>query len=216
MFSKEFSKTLKMTTLLKKNKKIKNPQAVEAQGFSMELLPRFELGTSSLPTDWEDEVFCFPALLCPFQSGVPSFPALLCPLSPLLRFPVWVTVWVSSSSWPHQRRQSTSPPPQGFDDAHDVSQNTLRDLGGVVAEQALSCLGDPDLCPVCRGSSLCHMDVYRLQRHIFVGPKIHPIWSDLKDLRHVQSPPAGKTRGSDGQSTPAPPESGQFLSGKSH
>lgn len=49
MFSKEFSKTLKMTTLLKKNKKIKNPQAVEAQGFSMELLPRFELGTSSLP-----------------------------------------------------------------------------------------------------------------------------------------------------------------------
>ena len=94
LFSKEFSKTLKMTTLLKKNKKIKNPQAVEAQGFSMELLPRFELGTSSLPTDWEDEVCCFPVLLCPFQSGVPSFPALLCPLSPLLRFPVWVTVWV--------------------------------------------------------------------------------------------------------------------------
>ena len=62
--------------------------------FVLELLPRFELGTSSLPTDWEDEVFCFPGLLCPFQSGVPSFPALLCPLSPLLRFPVWVTVWV--------------------------------------------------------------------------------------------------------------------------
>ena len=63
-------------------------------GLFVELLPRFELGTSSLPTDWEDEVFCFPVLLCPFQSGVPSFPALLCPLSPLLRFPVWVTVWV--------------------------------------------------------------------------------------------------------------------------
>ena len=49
LFSKEFSKSLKTAVLLKKNKKIKNPQAVEAQGFSMELLPRFELGTSSLP-----------------------------------------------------------------------------------------------------------------------------------------------------------------------
>ena len=94
LFSKEFSKTLKMTTLLKKNKKIKNPQAVEAQGFSMELLPRFELGTSSLPTDWEDEVFYFPGLLCPFWSGVSSFPALLRPLLPSARFPVWVAVWV--------------------------------------------------------------------------------------------------------------------------
>ena len=52
MFSKEFSKPLKMAALLKKDKKIKNPQAVEAQGFSMELLPRFELGTSSLPSDF--------------------------------------------------------------------------------------------------------------------------------------------------------------------
>ena len=94
LFSKEFSKTLKMTTLLKKNKKIKNPQAVEAQGFSMELLPRFELGTSSLPTDWEGEVSSFPDLLYPFWSGVSSFPALLRPLLPSARFPVWVAVWV--------------------------------------------------------------------------------------------------------------------------
>ena len=35
-------------------------------GLFVELLPRFELGTSSLPTDWEDEVFYFPGLLCPF------------------------------------------------------------------------------------------------------------------------------------------------------
>ena len=94
LFSKEFSKTLKMTTLLKKNKKIKNPQAVEAQGFLLELLPRFELGTSSLPTDWAGEVCCFPGLLCPLLSGSPCSPALFRPLVPLSHFPVWVTVWV--------------------------------------------------------------------------------------------------------------------------
>ena len=63
-------------------------------GLFVELLPRFELGTSSLPTDWEDEVFYFPGLLCPFWSGVSSFPALLRPLLPSARFPVWVAVWV--------------------------------------------------------------------------------------------------------------------------
>ena len=102
----------KLSKIVVKNKK--TPAFYAKSGCFVELLGGFEPPTSSLPTDWEDEVFCFPALLCPFQSGVPSFPALLCPLSPLLRFPVWVTVWVSSSSWPHQRRQSTSPPPQSF------------------------------------------------------------------------------------------------------
>ena len=63
----------------------------------MELLSGFEPETSSLPTDWEDEVFCFPGLLCPFWSGVSSFPALLRPLLPSARFPVWVAVWVRAT-----------------------------------------------------------------------------------------------------------------------
>ena len=63
-------------------------------GLFVELLPRFELGTSSLPTDWEGEVSSFPDLLYPFWSGVSSFPALLRPLLPSARFPVWVAVWV--------------------------------------------------------------------------------------------------------------------------
>ena len=79
----------------------------------VELLPRFELGTSSLPTDWEGEVSYSPSLLGSFQSAVTSFPTLLCPLVPLSHFPVWVVVWVSSNSWPRQRRRSTSPPPRG-------------------------------------------------------------------------------------------------------
>ena len=61
----------------------------------VELLPRFELGTSSLPTDWENEISCVRTLLCPFPSGDPCSPSLLSPLFPPARFPVWVSVWVS-------------------------------------------------------------------------------------------------------------------------
>ena len=60
----------------------------------VELLPRFELGTSSLPTDWEGEISCFRDILCPFPFGGPYSPALLYPLFPPARFPVWVSVWV--------------------------------------------------------------------------------------------------------------------------
>ena len=91
----------------------KIPENRSFRGF-LELLPRFELGTSSLPTDWEGEVCCFPGLLCPLLSGAPCSPALFRPLVPLVRFAVWVTVWVSSNSWPRQRRRSTSPPPRSF------------------------------------------------------------------------------------------------------
>ena len=63
----------------------------------VELLPRFELGTSSLPTDWEGEVFCFLCLLCPLLSGTPNSPALFRPLIPPVFFGVWVTVWVKHS-----------------------------------------------------------------------------------------------------------------------
>ena len=75
----------------------------------VELLPRFELGTSSLPTDWESEVFCFRALLCLLPFDGPHYLALLCPLFTPARFPVWVSVWVSkngSSQNLHYNKQS--------------------------------------------------------------------------------------------------------------
>jgi len=70
------------------------PFQTKRAGF-VELLSEFEPETSSLPTDWKDEVFCFPDLLCPLLSGTPCSPALFRPLVPSARFPVWVTVWVS-------------------------------------------------------------------------------------------------------------------------
>ena len=60
----------------------------------MELLSGFEPETSSLPTDWESEVFCFRALLCLLPFDGPHYLALLCPLFTPARFPVWVSVWV--------------------------------------------------------------------------------------------------------------------------
>ena len=61
----------------------------------LELLSGFEPETSSLPTDWENEISCVRTLLCPFPSGDPCSPSLLSPLFPPARFPVWVSVWVS-------------------------------------------------------------------------------------------------------------------------
>lgn len=61
------------------------------------LLSGFEPETSSLPTDWAGEVFCFPGLSCPFPSNIPYSLTLLSPLFPPARFPVWVTVWVSTT-----------------------------------------------------------------------------------------------------------------------
>ena len=87
----------------------------------VELLPRFELGTSSLPTDWEDRVCCFQTLLHPLRSGVPSFPELLCPLSPSARFPVWVSVWVKG------RREPAIAPPAQPDCYQSASPHRLRE-----------------------------------------------------------------------------------------
>ena len=66
-----------------------------AEALELELLSGFEPETSSLPTDWENEISCVRALLCPFPSGDPCSPSLLSPLFPPARFPVWVSVWVS-------------------------------------------------------------------------------------------------------------------------
>ena len=69
--------------------------AYHCQEVYLELLSGFEPETSSLPTDWENEISCVRALLCPFPSGDPCSPSLLSPLFPPARFPVWVSVWVS-------------------------------------------------------------------------------------------------------------------------
>ena len=84
-------------------------KALKTSGFKclmLELLGGFEPPTSSLPTDWEGEVCCFPGLLCPLLSGTSCSPALLRPLVPSARFPVWVTVWVRDDTHP---RSAVSP-----------------------------------------------------------------------------------------------------------
>lgn len=67
-------------------------------GFILELLPRFELGTSSLPTDWEPSSPWFSTLSSPFCSKRMRSAALFALLFPSARFPVWVSVWVKHDS----------------------------------------------------------------------------------------------------------------------
>ena len=55
-------------------------------GFS-DCYPEFELGTSSLPTDWKGEVCCFPGLLCPLLSETPCYPALFLSVDSVHSFP---------------------------------------------------------------------------------------------------------------------------------
>ena len=84
----------------------------------------------------------------------------------------------------------------GFNDGHDVLQNLRGDLRTVMAEIALAGSCNPDLCSVATGGALRDVNMNRLQRIVFIGPKIDPIGANLKDLRHCQSPPPGKTGGS--------------------
>ena len=62
-----------------------------------------------------------------------------------------------------------------FDDGHDVAQDTGRYLRIIVAQIALPCPGDPYLGGVGAGCALCHMDVYRFQRLVLIGPEIDPV-----------------------------------------
>ena len=60
----------------------------------VELLPRFELGTSSLPTDCQPSEYRFPVLWGPFCSGKSETAVLSAPLPPPARFLLWVKLWV--------------------------------------------------------------------------------------------------------------------------
>lgn len=84
----------------------------------------------------------------------------------------------------------------GLDDLHNIAEDALGNAGIIVAEVALSGLGDPYLCSVSVGSALTDMDVDGFQRVVFVGPEEHPVGADLKNLRHSQSPLPGRTGGS--------------------
>ena len=78
--------------------KTKSTQTAKFECLKLELLPRFELGTSSLPTDWKPRECRCSALSGPFcYSGTWSL-ALSRPLSPPAFFRVWVTVWVKPKS----------------------------------------------------------------------------------------------------------------------
>ena len=74
----------------------------------MELLPRFELGTSSLPTDCQPSEYRFPVLWGPFCSGKSEAMLLSAPLPPPARFLLWVNLWVKNSirHMPHRVNSS--------------------------------------------------------------------------------------------------------------
>lgn len=59
--------------------------------------------------------------------------------------------------------------------------------------------------------ALRHMDVDRLQGIALVGPEVHPIWADLKNLRHFQSLPAGQIPESNGPWIQSLPDTGRSL-----
>ena len=63
-------------------------------GVFLELLSRFELETSSLPTDCQPSEYRFPALWRPFCSGKSETLVLSALLSPTTRFLLWVNLWV--------------------------------------------------------------------------------------------------------------------------
>ena len=63
---------------------------------SLELLGRFELPTSSLPTDCKPGNRWYPAVSGPFCSGKVLLSVLSAPLSPPDSFAVWVRLWVNT------------------------------------------------------------------------------------------------------------------------
>ena len=74
----------------------------------LELLPRFELGTSSLPTDCLLSMYRFPVLWGPFCSGKPETIVLSAPLSPPRFFLLWVNLWVRRYAFVYWRKNSLS------------------------------------------------------------------------------------------------------------
>jgi len=67
----------------------------------VELLPRFELGTSSLPTDCPPSKRLHMALWGRFCSGKSEAMVLSAPLPPPARFLLWVRLWVKTQKQVH-------------------------------------------------------------------------------------------------------------------
>jgi hypothetical protein len=81
-----------------------------------------------------------------------------------------------------------------FNNPQDITQYRLWDLRMVIAQKTFPCLCNPNLSAVGCRFALRDVDVYRLQRLIFIGPEIYPVGTDLKDLRHGRILPAAKIR----------------------
>ena len=80
-----------------------------------------------------------------------------------------------------------------FNDTYNVSQYMLWHMGIIIAYQAIAGLCNPYLRCVFRWFPFRNMHVDRLERFVLVCPEIDPVRSDLKDLRHFQTPLAVKT-----------------------
>ena len=70
---------------------------------------------------------------------------------------------------------------------HNVAQCFCGDLRISMAQVAATRPCNPNLRCICRGSAFRDVDVYRLQRIILICPKVHPVPTNLKNLRHGQN-----------------------------
>ena len=77
----------------------------------VELLTRFELVTSSLPSDRKPESCWCSAVSGPFCPGKMILSILSAPLPPSASFPVWVRLWVKLSQDAKEGRTSDSGSP---------------------------------------------------------------------------------------------------------
>ncbi len=81
----------------------------------------------------------------------------------------------------------------GLNDAHNVAQNMCRDFGIVIAQEAFPRLCDPYFRGRCGRRSCADVHMDGLKGIAFICPEIDQIRADLKDLRHFQILPAGKS-----------------------
>ena len=79
-----------------------------------------------------------------------------------------------------------------FNDCHNIPQCPGRNLRIVITQQAFSRARNPDFRGISTGRSLRNMDVNRFQQVALVRPELHPIRTNLKNLRHCQILPLAR------------------------
>ena len=65
-------------------------------------------------------------------------------------------------------------------------------VGIIVGQQALAGSCDPDLAGIGAGDTFGYMDMNRFKRFILICPKVDPVWTHSKDLRHSRILPLAK------------------------